>query len=63
MLQVTIKQRIEHAVAAHGANAVAKALGIPRGTLGSYLIGVARRGTIVLVETNAPNLTRLDEAA
>jgi hypothetical protein len=48
------RARIAAIVAARGLNPVARALGVDRAALASYLTGRARRGTNLLVQTLLP---------
>lgn len=50
------KQRVAAAVERKGANAVAKAIGVPRSTVLSYCAGTSREGTDLLIEMRADRL-------
>ena len=49
----TIKVQLQREVTSRGANAVAKDLGVPRGTLISFLCGRAHVGSALLIVTRA----------
>lgn len=55
--------RFAHAVKRHGANKVAKATGIPRGTVVSVVAGTAREGSNALAEQRQDRLEPLESDA
>lgn len=50
------RRRVAKAVERDGANAVGKALEVPRSTLLSYLAGRAREGSVTLIEQRVDRL-------
>lgn len=55
------RQRFADAVEKHGANAVAKATGIPRNTVLSLVAGTAREGQRLLADQRVTRLDALSE--
>lgn len=59
MFDLPTRQKVAAAVESKGANAVAGALGVPRGTVLSYIAGRSREGTDLLIESRASRLDGL----
>lgn len=55
----TLKPKIAQLVRERSSNAVARALGVPRTSVLSFIAGTAREGTALLIATRAERLDAL----